>query len=189
MGNIVEDELWRACPQGYVYNSSVNQISNTGFEETLNPSHIMSNIVRGSTPNGSTSNLVNSGNQTDIHNNPGAGALHHDQIDFRSQHSGDQFNDESEIRSDGSPQNVRISPNLNNDAVYDGSLGLVPRIRQDAGQYFGDLPQTFTQTLRQIHVQLAHDENQQKFYSSNRLVQQSPAGIFDSRHQQAQYRV
>ena len=87
------------------------------------------------------SNLANSGHETVIHNTPGAGALHHDSGDSRSQHGQDQNIDERMIRYEGNTQPVSNPPNVNSDPVYDGSLGAVPRTRQGDGQHLGDLPQ------------------------------------------------
>ena len=57
-GGIAESESWRACPDGYLYNPDVEVISYTGLTETLDPSGFHPNVMRRSTPAGSSQSLA-----------------------------------------------------------------------------------------------------------------------------------
>ena len=56
-GGIVENESWRACPEGYIYNPDVEIQSYTGLTDTLDPSGFQPGALRRSTPAGSTHSL------------------------------------------------------------------------------------------------------------------------------------
>ena len=97
-------------------------------------------MARGSTPNGSTSSALNHGQDTVIQNTPGAGALPRDPIEYSSQESRNiQYNRETE--RDGERLQSTKNFNDNNKAVFNGSLGAIPRTQPGDGQYVGDLPQ------------------------------------------------
>ena len=63
-GGISENESWRACPAGYVYNPDVEVQSYTGFTDTLDPSVFHNGALRRSTPAGSNQSLNAIGGQT-----------------------------------------------------------------------------------------------------------------------------
>ena len=56
-GGISENESWRACPEGYIFNPDVDIQSYSGFTETLDPSGFHPGILRRSTPAGSSHSL------------------------------------------------------------------------------------------------------------------------------------
>ena len=56
-GGIRENESWRACPEGYVYNPEAEYQFQTGFTDTLDPSVFHESQLRRSTPAGSRNSL------------------------------------------------------------------------------------------------------------------------------------